>query len=179
MGQPGALSTRVNEKPKSLPHPDNRHLEAAEGWLGLGNWQYANDELDQISDQFHAHPYVLELRYKVHGAAKRWDMAIEVAKTACEILPDEPWGHFYMAFALHEMKRTQEAYDTLKPVVDKFPEEQIMHYNLACYACQLGRLKEAMDWIEKSAGMEGKHNIRKLALEDKDLEPLWGKIKEM
>ncbi len=29
-------------KPKKFPLPDLRFLEAAEGWLELGNWQEAN-----------------------------------------------------------------------------------------------------------------------------------------
>jgi len=34
---------------KDLPFPDNKHLEAAEGWLGLGNWLEANEELENIT----------------------------------------------------------------------------------------------------------------------------------
>jgi len=30
---------------KPLPHPDNKHLEAAEGWLELGNYLEENEEL--------------------------------------------------------------------------------------------------------------------------------------
>ncbi len=33
---------------KSLDSPDNYHLSAAIGWLGLGNWQEANEELEMI-----------------------------------------------------------------------------------------------------------------------------------
>ena len=52
--------------------------------------------------------------------------------------PENPWGPFHLAFSLHELKRTQEAYDTLIQVVDKFSNEHMMLYNLACYSCQLG-----------------------------------------
>ena len=177
MGQPAALTPCVNPNPKHLPHPDNRHLEAAEGWLGLGNWREANEEIDHVNQTFRVHPQVLEVRYKIFCAAKQWDMAAEVGKAARDAFPNEPWGHFYTAFALHELKRTQEVYDTLRPVIDKFPDEQIMRYNLACYACQLDKLDEAMDWFEQSLRMPGKNDIRRLALEDKDLEPLWNRIR--
>lgn len=169
----------MKKYPETLPHPDNRHLEAAEGWLGLGSWNEAGGELDQISDEYAAHPHVLEMRYKIFGASKQWEKAVEIGLLAREIFPDEPWGHFYAAFALHELKRTREAYDTLRPVIAKFPEEQIMCYNLACYACQLGQLEEAMDWFQQSIRIEGKNDVRKLALDDKDLEPLWSRIKTM
>ena len=162
---------------QELPHPDCQHLEAAEGWLGLGSWREASEELEQIQPQFRAHPAVLELRYKIHAEAKRWELAMAAAKEVRQLLPDEPWGHFYTAFALHELKRTQEAYDTLKSVVEKFPDEQIMHYNLACYACQLGKLEEAMQWLKQALAVAGKMDIRQLALEDPDLEPLWSQIR--
>jgi len=35
--------------------------------------------------------------------------------------------------ALHELKRTQEAFDLLLPAADKFPAPWTIPYNLACY----------------------------------------------
>jgi len=55
----------------------------------------------------------------------------------------------------------------------------MMRYNLACYSCQLGNLKEAMGWLEKAIDLAGKEDIRLMALEDKDLEPLWSRIGEI
>jgi len=164
---------------KKLPLPDQRHLDAAEGWLGLGDIPAANEELEQISPQLRAHPFVLEVRYKIYSAAKKWDGAVEIARTMAKSLPDNPWGHFHLAYALHELKKTQEAYDTLIPVVDEFPKEWLMRYNLACYSCQLGKLKEAMLWLERAIDLAGENDIREMALEDEDLEPLWVKIGEI
>ena len=164
---------------KTLPLPDKRHLDAAEGWLGLGDFLAANEELEQISPQLRAHPFVLEVRYKIYSKAKKWDGAVEIAKTMAKLLPDNPRGHFHLAFSLHALKKTQEAYDTLRPVVDEFPKEWLMRYNLACYSCQLNNLKEAEQWLEKAIDLAGKNEIRLMALEDEDLEPLWVKIGEI
>lgn len=161
-----------------LPHPDCRHLEAAEGWLGLGNWREASAELEQIQPQFHKHPSVLEIRYKIHAEAKRWELAMAVAKAVRDLLPEEPWGHFYTAFAQHELKHTQAAYHTLMAVVAKHPEDYMMRYNLACYSCQLGRLEEALRWLEQAVELAGKRDLTQLALEDEDLKPLWTQIRE-
>jgi len=119
------------------------------------------------------------VRYKIYSAAKKWDEAVEIARTMAKLLPDNPWGPFHLAYALHELKKTQEAYDTLKPVVDEFPKDWLMHYNLACYACQLGNLKEAMRWLERTMDLAGKKDIREIALADADLKPLWKKIREI
>ena len=132
---------------KNLPYPDNQHLEAAEGWLELGNYLEANEELEKITPQLRAHPHVLEMRYKIYAAANRWEEAVEIAQTLSERLPDNSWGFIHYAYSLHELKRTKEAYGFLIPVVDKFSEPTI-RYNLACYSCQLGNLKEAMQWLK-------------------------------
>jgi tetratricopeptide (TPR) repeat protein len=75
-----------------------------------------------------------------------------------------PRSHFHLAYSLHELKLTQAAYETLRPVVDRFPEEWRMRFSLACYACQLGKLEEAMMWLEKAMALAGKKEICGMAL---------------
>jgi predicted Zn-dependent protease len=118
----------------------------------------------------------LELRYQIYAETKRWNLAVEMARIMAESLPNNPWGHFHLAYSLHELKRTQAAYETLRPVVDRFPEEWLMRFNLACYACQLGKLEEAMMWLEKAMALAGKKEICGMALVAPDLKPLRDKI---
>jgi tetratricopeptide (TPR) repeat protein len=119
------------------------------------------------------------MRYEVYEAAEKWDLALVVAEHLKEVLPENQWGYFYTAYVLHELKRTQEAYDMVKAVIQKFPEHQLMHFNPACYSCQLGKLKESMEWLEKAIDMKGGLDVRSQALEDPDLEPLWAQIGEI
>jgi tetratricopeptide (TPR) repeat protein len=162
-----------------LPLQDQRFLDAAEGWLGLGDHLAANEEFEHISPELRSHPLVLEVRYKIFAEMKRWDRAIEIAQIMAKSLPDIPWGPFHLAFALHELKRTSEAYETLIPVVEKFPGDWLMRFNLACYSCQLGNLKEALMWLEKAMTLAGDQDVRQMALADKDLEPVWAKIQKI
>jgi predicted Zn-dependent protease len=173
------LGQNISGQMKKFPYPDNKYLEAAEGWLELGNWREANEELENITPKLRAHPYVLKLRYEIYSEAKKWDGAVEIARKMANLLPDNPWGHFHLAFSFHELKRTKEAYETLLPVVDKFPKEYLIRYNLACYSCRLGNLEEAEQWFVKAKDMAGKTDIRLMALDDPDLEPLWTAISEI
>jgi hypothetical protein len=50
------------------PLPDQRHLDAADGWLGPGDFQSAGEERDQSSPDLRAHPHVLELRHQIYAA---------------------------------------------------------------------------------------------------------------
>jgi tetratricopeptide (TPR) repeat protein len=95
------------------------------------------------------------------------------------VLPDNSFGWKHWAYALHELKRTKEAWGVLIPVVDKFPDDYIISYNLACYCCQLGKRKEAFQWLWKAIDLAGKKDIRLMALDDPDLEPLWPDISEI
>lgn len=128
-----------------LPLPDHRYLEAAEGWLELGNWQEANEELENITPQLRAHPFVLEVRYKIYSAAERWEGALEIAQTMAKMLPDNPWGHFHVAYTLHELKRTEEAYRVSKPLVDQFPPVPQRTENLLLQlACDFGIINRSI-----------------------------------
>jgi len=63
-----------------LSAQDMRHLEAAQGWIGLGDFLSANTELDGIAPLFRAHPKVLRERMKVFALGKRWNDAQTVAE---------------------------------------------------------------------------------------------------
>jgi predicted Zn-dependent protease len=134
---------------KPLDPPDDFYLTAAEGWLELGNWLEANEELERISPAMRGHPFVLRLRWGIYANAKKWEMAAEVGLALTEMLPDNSWGFIHRAYALHELKKTKEAWCVLIPIVDKFPDQHIIQYNLACYCCQLGELKDSMRWLEQ------------------------------
>ena len=155
---------------------DERHLIAAEGWLELGSWLEANEELENITPQLRGHPKVLYLRWGIYAKAKRWEMASEVGRSISILVPDAPLGWIHWAFALREMKHTKEAYGVINSVVAKFPGESTMPYNLACYSCQLGNLKEAMEWLKRAIALEQDNEVRLQAIEDSDLEPLWPEI---
>src|SRR5690348_2341162 len=132
----------------ALDIADRRCLEAAEGWLELGNWQEANAELGGITSQMREHPVVLCMRWNIYAAGKQWELAAAVARRLSQLVPGLPVGWIELAHALHALKRTQEARDVLLPVVNRFPGQYFMCYKLACYACQLGRLDEARQWLQ-------------------------------
>ena len=83
------------------------------------------------------------------------------------------FGWIHLSFALHELKRTQEAYDNLIGVLDAFPDEWLMRYNLACYACQLGNLDEADRWLAGAVLKGDRKRIKRMAKDDPDLAPLF------
>jgi tetratricopeptide (TPR) repeat protein len=161
---------------KPLEPPDSFHLQAAQGWLELGNHIEADTELDNITASLRAHPDVLKVRWEIYAAAKKWEAALDIAAALIQLDPEDPLGWVHRSYALHELKRTAEARDNLLRVVDKFPISATMRYNLACYECQLGRLEQAKQWLEKAFAIGDAKNMKLAALDDPDLEPLWKEI---
>jgi tetratricopeptide (TPR) repeat protein len=156
-----------------------RLLFAAEGWLELGNWREAEEELKNIPPDKQHCPAVLVLRFQIFAKALQWERASETAKEIATTTPDDSFGWVHWAYALHELKRTQQAYDVVSSVVARFPQEATMRYNLACYSCQLDKPEEAMGWLKQAFTMDEEKKFRELALEDQDLKPLWKQIRGM
>src|SRR5580765_5841699 len=117
-----ALLCDTSDRVKPLAHPDSFHLRAARGWLELGNPLEANEELEKIAPALGMHPDVLEVRWQISAKAKQWEACIDLAERIIALTPDNPFGWIHRSFALHELKRTQEAWDNLIRVIKKFPK---------------------------------------------------------
>ncbi len=157
----------------TLQPPDTHHLSAAIGWLELGNPSEATQDLEKISPALLVHPEVLEVRWQIHAKALQWEKCVEVAREFTEIAPKKSFGWIHLSFALHELKRTQEAHENLVGILEQFPDEWLMRYNLACYSCQLGNLDEAGRWLAGAALKGDAKQIKRMAQDDPDLEPLF------
>jgi predicted Zn-dependent protease len=131
---------------------DQRHLVAAEGWLGLGNQLEANEELEQISPGARTHPAVLSVRYEIYAKGKNWDAASEIAGALVKLTPQEPAGWICLAYANRRKSGggTSQAKEILTQARLKFPKEYRIAYNLACYGCPLGNRKQAMQDLEEA-----------------------------
>lgn len=159
---------------KEIEPPDNHHLRAAIGWLELGSHLDAESELDRIQPKLQLRPDVLELRWQIRAKAHAWDECLRIAEDLVGVAPDDVVGYIHRSFALHELKRTQEAFDLLRPVLEKFPDDPVIPYNLACYRCQLGWLDDAVQLLTQCySRARNKGDWKKRALEDPDLRPLW------
>ena len=163
-----------------LVPPDSHHLRAAQGWLELGNPREALVELDRLGTVARAHPESLQTEWEIHAEQKHWERAAIIGQQAITLAPEIPAGWLNRSFALHELRRTREAWDQLLPAAKRFPKEPTIAYNLACYACQLGELDQSRDWLMRALqiGPDPKR-IKSMALEDVDLALLRSEISEM
>ncbi|MEW6305781.1 MAG: tetratricopeptide repeat protein [Verrucomicrobiota bacterium] len=163
----------------TLEPPDSHHLHAAEGWLELGNPAEAEHELASISEAARMHPDVLGTYWQLFAARKQWEDALAIGELMVKLNPDHLRGWIHQSYALHELKRTREAWEQLRRVADQYPGESLIPYNLACYACQLGNHADALRLLQSAIKIDGKDNILPRALEDPDLVPLRDRIRAL
>jgi tetratricopeptide (TPR) repeat protein len=166
---------------KPLEPPDIHFARAAHGWLGLGNHIEANEELENITPELRVHPDVLEIRWQIYAKESKWEACRDIARALTQIAPSRPSGWIHFAYSTRRALNgdLKAAREILFPAAEKFPQVYLICYNLACYDCQLGNLEEALRWIEKAIDLAGKKDIRLMALNDPDLEPLWNEISEI
>ncbi len=161
-----------------LEAPDVHCLSAALGWLGLGNPKEAQAELDQISAAKQKHVDVLEVRWLIRAEQKDWRAALALARAIQEADSGRASGWLHYAYALRRVPEggVEQAWDALRPAVEKFPGEAIIPYNLSCYACRMNRLSEARQWLARAMAVGGQEKFTRMALADADLKPLWREI---
>jgi tetratricopeptide (TPR) repeat protein len=166
-----------------LEWPDHHHVNATVGWLMLGNVVEARAEFERISDPTRRRPDVLEIEWSLLAGELRWEEAVGTAETQLAAMPDQPEPWIHRSFALHELRRTREAFERLLPAFERFPEVATIPYNLACYTCQLGDLPASRQWFARWLAF-GKGPAEKLlrlqaALQDADLQPLWPELHQL
>ena len=158
-----------------LKHPDPMHLEAAVGWIQLGDYDSANDELEKIRAEWRAHPDVLELRWLIYSNDEQWDACLDIASAIVKMVPDRAQGWLDKAFSLRRASGggVEKAKLLLDEAVKLFPTEWAVQYNLACYCSQLGQLDAAKEHLDRSYELGDAQQIKLMALDDDDLKPLW------
>jgi hypothetical protein len=166
---------------QKLEPPDTHYFSAAIGWLELGNLVEARAEMAQISPACQEHPDVLEVRWLVSAAQKQWEEGLQIAQALVRCAPKRSSGWLHQAYALRRVPDggIQKAWEALLPAAQRFPKEPTIPFNLSCYACQMRQLKEARDWLNRAVAVGGKEKIKKMALGDSDLEPLWDEIRQL
>ena len=96
-----------------------------------------------------------------------------IATTITKLAPGLPVGWIHLSYTLHELHRTQEAWDNLNAIAARFPDNPNVAYNLPCYACQLGNTPRARELLDRALALDKSPAMKLTALNDPDLTPLW------
>jgi len=149
----------------------HRHLVAAQGFMELGMFVDAANELEEIDTEARALPQVIAFRVAIYTAMEKWDMAEVTARHMAKVAPEEPGWWVHWAYATRRSRSVEHAKNILLDAEVKHPQDANIQFNLGCYACQLGDLKEAKSRVAAAISLDPQ--FRLAALDDEDLKPLW------
>ncbi len=157
-----------------LNHQQNAHnpetqraLRAADGYLFFGLPEEALHEVEGAPKAERNQPEVLLARNRVLLHLGRWKEVETLAAKAIAKHPDRDEFTVQRAFALHKLKKGEEAIGVIESAPDWIRRTGILHYNLACYEAQLGDKKTARQCINVAIQMN--EAMRKNAKTDPDL----------
>jgi len=164
---------------KLIEPPDIHYMNAARGWMGLGDLDSACEELEKIAPELCNDPRVLELSWEVYSSAGRWSDCVRIATRHIEVTADSAEGWLNKAYALRRAPGggLEQAKAVLLATREKFPDHPLVAFNLGCYDCCLGNHKDALNWIEMAVRLAPESlKLSMMAVNDPDLEAIWPDI---
>ena len=127
--------------------------------------------LEEIAPEDKTRNEVLGARVGIYMAAKKWDMAAAVASHLVKVDPQTAGWWISLAYALRRTESIEKAEAILLRAQAIHPKVAMIAFNLACYASVTSRLEEAKERLRHAIELDS--GIRGLALDEKDLRPLW------
>lgn len=149
-------------------------LEAVSGYLALGMYEDAWEELENLPPELRADDFVLGLRIEILHRLGKWESARVIAESLAQRSPDNPDWWISWAFALRREQSIEAAQAVLRSAEEIHPDNALIAYNRACYAAVLGWEGEAREMLAKAFAADA--TLKALALDDPDLDLLFGAV---
>lgn len=127
--------------------------------------------LEEIAPEDKNRNEVLRARVVLYIAAQKWDMAAAIASHLVKVEPENETWWINLAYSVRQIEGVEKAEAILLRAQALHPKVAMIAFNLACYASVTGRTEETKVRLRHAIKLD-KH-IRRLALHDEDLRPLW------
>lgn len=150
----------------------NQSLDPALGYLALGMFEAAWNELEDLPPEFKSTDQVLAIRIGIYQGFEKWTSARILAESLAKHFPENPEWWIQWAYSLRREKSVDEARMVLGQAAMYHPAHATILYNLACYACVAGDVAPARELLKRVFALDG--SLRNMALEDPDLEAIFG-----
>ena len=98
-------------------------------------------------------------------------MAAAVASHLVKVEPENEAWWINLAYSVRRSEGIQQAEAILQRAQAIHPKVAMIAFNLACYASVTGRMEDAKERLRDAIELD--KDVRKLALDDEDLRPLW------
>jgi lipopolysaccharide biosynthesis regulator YciM len=155
---------------------DLRRLTAAEGYIELGMYDEAAEELDQIDSSLMV-SRGLSLRLCIYAGLEKWDLMEAVAEKLARHNPNDAQWAIWGAYAAAKGQSIEGAKKILMRALYVHPNDPRIHYVLSCYESRLHHFSTAKRHLARAIQLDCR--LKLLALADEELEPLWSTIDQL
>ncbi len=157
-----------------LEETDDRHLTAAQGYLELGLFIEANDELEEMDADVRHLPEVLEVRLGVYRALEKWELVEVVARKLTQYDPDESRWRIEWSKAVALRGNAGAARLILLDGIKLTSGSGELYFALACLDATAGNIEAAKEALHSA--IKAAPELRKRSLDEPALEKLWDSI---
>jgi predicted Zn-dependent protease len=156
---------------------DFRRLQAAEGYIELGMYEEADDELEQIDPFCPASSRVLALQLCTYAGQAKWRLMGTVARKLTERDPSDVQWPIWWAYAIARGQGLERAKTILVRALRSHPNDPRLHYAMGCYESLLNHLSTAKRHLARAIQLDAR--LKLIALNDEELEPIWSQIEQL
>jgi hypothetical protein len=122
--------------------PEHR-FTVAEGWIELGEFREAGEELSQLPDKFKSSLDFVQLWIRVYAGLKDWPRVEVLSDSILAMHSDNEFALFHNAEALHRQRKSSDAI-LLIGQTNYGRNTAFGLYNLARYLCANGQPSDAL-----------------------------------
>jgi tetratricopeptide (TPR) repeat protein len=149
-----------------------RHLDAAQGYLGLGMAHAAWEELDKIDKKERLNfVAVWKVQAEVARALGKWGMVEDLSRRLAKVEPDESLHVFNLAQAMRQLKGPESALAVYEFAVDRWPDFGHLRVAMAVELCALERVNDAKIVLREAIKRDP--DLREVILDHPALEAVW------
>ena len=154
---------------------DQDYLQRAQDWLERKEYSEARFALDQLSETGRLHPESLVAAVMIFSGLQLHAKTIDAGRALVGGGKHLDRAAVWLALAdsLHQLGRTQEAYDTLKQLTAHDCRDGMVFYRLAVYACLLGKSEEAKAHFTRAMSTPEGAKLKREAWDDEQLRDIW------
>ena len=163
---------RIYEYPDMTPE-NEKLVEVAMGYFELGMLDEAVIELGPLAG--HERLSVLSLWSAALRLSQRWPEMVSLSRKMIELYPAEAECWVNLADATRNVVSVHAGLELLETARRHFPGDDHILFQIGCYCSQLGRLDEARMAVR--AAVSSNRVWAKIALQDRDLTPLWPELR--
>jgi tetratricopeptide (TPR) repeat protein len=162
--------------PQIRAMPLHRNIRAAEGWIDLGNYDEAAEELNNCPVPVKSSIEWVKLWVRIYSATNDWREVQMMTETLAKHAPDDPFTITHQAEAFHKQGRSREAFATFQYAPSEFKQGADYIYAIARYLCALDQMSLALSCLGKA--FDTNPDLRMKALNDPDLKGVWLDLQE-